>query len=189
MPKDDPNETKPPPDDAESGDAEDQSPAAEAGGVRGGGNGNGNGTDSDDDEPVGYGRPPKRYWFKPGQSGNPKGRRKGARGMKAMLRQELNAKVRVTENGKSRRITKMELMIKQLTARGAKGDFKSIAKLIDLGGHVFGMEDPVDSSAPLSPGDQAIIDALRARREASHNRAKKDFNPEDDAGDKEPDND
>ena len=34
---------------------------------------------NDDDDYVGYGRPPKKHRFKPGQSGNPAGRQKGSR--------------------------------------------------------------------------------------------------------------
>jgi hypothetical protein len=33
--------------------------------------------DDSRDEDVGYRKPPRAYQFKPGQSGNPKGRRKG----------------------------------------------------------------------------------------------------------------
>ena len=37
------------------------------------------------DEDVGYGKPPKANQFKPGKSGNPKGRPKGARSEATML--------------------------------------------------------------------------------------------------------
>ena len=48
-----------------------------------------------DDEKVGYGRPPKHSRFRKGQSGNPRSRPKGARGLKTDLRAELSERVRV----------------------------------------------------------------------------------------------
>ena len=44
---------------------------------------------SEDSRAVGYGKPPRHSQFKPGQSGNPTGKRKGARSLKADLAQEL----------------------------------------------------------------------------------------------------
>ena len=44
---------------------------------------------SDDD--VGYGKPPRSRRFKPGQSGNPKGRPKGAKNRDTILRELLNS--------------------------------------------------------------------------------------------------
>jgi len=146
-------------------DDDDLPPETEAGGAGNGGKNNDRvaAADGNDDDYVGYGHPPKRHRFPPGRSGNPNGRPKGARGMKAMLRKELNTRVRITENGKSRSVTKMEVMIKRLTEQGAKGDLKAISKLIELGAQVFGMDDEPDRSEPLSAEDQAIIDAARHR--------------------------
>lgn len=45
-------------------------------------------TDKDDCE-VGYGKPPRHSQFKPGQSGNPRGRKKGSRGLRTDLHAEL----------------------------------------------------------------------------------------------------
>lgn len=61
--------------------------------------------DGKDDYTVGYGKPPRHTRFQKGQSGNPRGRPKGARGLKADLRAELSERVRVTENGRTRRLT------------------------------------------------------------------------------------
>lgn len=120
----------------------------------------------DDDEPVGYQRPPRKHRFKPGESGNPKGRAKGAKGMKTILRKEFSERVRITENGKSRTISKMELMVKRLAEMGAKGDFKSITRLIDLGMLVFGTEDEVRAAPSLTADEQSIIDQAKKRRRA-----------------------
>lgn len=75
---------------------------------------------------VGYGKPPLHSQFKPGQSGNPKGRRKGARGFNAELDEELNQMIQVTENGRPRKIRKQTAMIKSLVAKAMKGDAKSV---------------------------------------------------------------
>lgn len=85
--------------------------------------------DSDDDE-MGYGKPPKRHQFKPGQSGNSAGRKKGARGLKTDLRAELNAKLAVTENGKTKKLRKQQVMLKALFAKALKGDVRAIELII-----------------------------------------------------------
>jgi hypothetical protein len=147
-------------------DSEDGAPLEADANAQGAGTGNGGGqsTAADDDEPVGYGRPPKKHQFKPGQSGNPKGRKKKSRGMKTLLRQELTETVRITEDGKQRSISKMELLIKRLVEQGAKGDHRSIVEAIKLGSAVFGLDDEAPASAPLSSDEAEILNDLRTRR-------------------------
>ncbi len=64
-----------------------------------------------DDDDTGYGKPPRWTRFRKGESGNPRGRPKKSRAeakppvpseADAVLRAELDRKVRVTENGKAR---------------------------------------------------------------------------------------
>lgn len=49
---------------------------------------------------IGYGKPPAGNRFKPGQSGNPKGRKKNSKNILTLLRHELEGDVVVIENGK-----------------------------------------------------------------------------------------
>jgi|SRR5580658_8291257 hypothetical protein len=74
------------------------------------------------EEKVGKGRPPLSTRFRPGQSGNPSGRSKRARDLPAIAARAFAEKVEVRENGRRRRITKLEASVKQLVNRAAGGD-------------------------------------------------------------------
>ncbi len=119
---------------------------------------------SDENYDVGYGRPPKHTQFKKGQSGNPKGRKKGARGLKTDLRAELNERIEITENGKTVKLTKQQLMVKQLAAKAIKGDVRAIGKLADLTIALLGAEDETRKAAATLPADDdAILQAWLKR--------------------------
>src|SRR3974390_2245037 len=84
---------------------------------------------------VGPGRPPKEYQFKPGQSGNPKGRRKTKSvtlDLKAMLERALSDTVTLRQGEKDRVVTKAAAGIEQLVNQYAKGDRYARRDLIDL---------------------------------------------------------
>jgi hypothetical protein len=81
---------------------------------------------------VGQGKPPEHTRFQKGQSGNPKGRRKGSKNVATLLEQVLNERVAVTENGRRKRITKLEAMLKQLANKAASGDHRAIKLLMPL---------------------------------------------------------
>lgn len=80
---------------------------------------------------VGYKKPPKATQFRSGQSGNPKGRPKGAKNFGTVIEKELNMRVEVTENGRRRKISKREAVAKQLVNKAASGDTKSIPILLN----------------------------------------------------------
>jgi hypothetical protein len=84
------------------------------------------------DYEVGYGKPPKEHRFKPGRSGNPKGRPKGSRNIKDIFKEELNSRVIVTENGRTRSMTKAAVAIRRLIDKALHGDHKSIATVLAL---------------------------------------------------------
>jgi len=88
-------------------------------------------SDWDDDEPLGYGRPPRHARFKKGQSGNPRGRPKKKRDPEpdtaalneqhAILRAEINRKVKVTEGGEVKEVSIQEAITKSQAAQAVKG--------------------------------------------------------------------
>ena len=81
---------------------------------------------------VGKGKPPKHTRFKKGQSGNPRGRRRGYKNVATLFTEVLNEKVAVTENGKRKIITKLEATIKQLVNKAASGDHRAMNLLLRL---------------------------------------------------------
>jgi len=80
---------------------------------------------------VGYRRPPPGRQFKPGQSGNPKGRPKGSRNFATAIAAELDAPIIATENGKRRTISKRQAVAKQLVNKAVAGDTKAIPLLLN----------------------------------------------------------
>ena len=120
---------------------------------------------SDKDYEVGHGRPPKHTQFKKGQSGNPKGRKKGVRGLKTDLRAEFNERIEITENGKTVKLTKQQAMLKHLIAKAIKGDVRATSKLLELAIALLGPDDEERKSTDALPtDDQAIINEFLSRQ-------------------------
>src|SRR3954471_18987975 len=78
------------------------------------------------DYEVGFRKPPNRSRFKPGQSGNPRGRPKGRKGLSALLQAELQTPIKVTEDGKAKRMTKEQAIVKRFVNELLKGDSKAL---------------------------------------------------------------
>jgi Family of unknown function (DUF5681) len=79
---------------------------------------------------VGKGRPPRSTRFKPGQSGNPRGRPKGAKSLATILHDTLNQKIEVRVKGKIRKVTALEGIAMKFVQQALKGDIKAIALLL-----------------------------------------------------------
>jgi hypothetical protein len=79
---------------------------------------------------VGYKRPPQNSQFKQGESGNRKGRPKEGKNTYAMLKEVLEQKINIKENGRDLRIPKKLAMIMQLVNKAVKGDVKAINSLL-----------------------------------------------------------
>ncbi|SFL56804.1 DUF5681 domain-containing protein [Shimia aestuarii] len=81
---------------------------------------------------VGYRKPPRHTQFKPGQSGNRKGRPKGAKGVGAMAKDTFLRKIQITENGKKKKVTILEALFRQLANGALKGEPRQLDRVLKL---------------------------------------------------------
>jgi|SRR3954453_5919008 hypothetical protein len=83
-----------------------------------------------DDYETGYGKPPKQHQFQPGQSGNRKGRPKGAKNTATLLRDILDRKIDVRTGSTLRKISVREAMLTRFAESALKGDTKAATFLL-----------------------------------------------------------
>lgn len=109
------------------------------------------------DYDVGYCKTPVHTRFKPGENRNPGAKRKRPVPLAEKLAIELTRLVTVTENGRTKKMSKEDAMIKALANRGMKGDIKVIELIIDM----------VDTAARRPDGRQgATVREVTAARAA-----------------------
>lgn len=95
---------------------------------------------------VGYGRPPTATRFRPGQSGNPKGRPKGSRNaktgevdamrLKSLIMEEAYRVIQVRDGGKTRAMSILQASLRSLGMQSAQGKQGAMCKLFELVGAV-----------------------------------------------------
>jgi hypothetical protein len=110
--------------------------------------------DSDDDD-VGYGKPPRTHQFKPGTSGNPKGRPKGAKSEATILQDLLQQKIGLNERGKTRKITLHEAILRRIVEDCLKGNTKSAAFLLN---RYQAMTSGEPEEAGLNEDEKAVLE-------------------------------
>lgn len=81
---------------------------------------------------VGYGKPPKHSQFKPGRSGNPRGRPRKTPTFNDDVKTELRSSITVLEAGERRRISKRRAIIKQHVRKALNGDVRSTELLLKI---------------------------------------------------------
>lgn len=139
------------------------------------------------DYEVGYRKPPAKHQFKKGQSGNPKGRAKGARNIWTILQEEARIVVAFSENGKPSKASKTELAIRSAMNKAVKGDLRALQIILKLfETHAPSPETVGRSAAVQTPAisrhemDREILDMLGLSEHLSPSEASSDDPPADD---------
>ena len=110
------------------------------------------------DDKTGYSKPPKHTQFKPGQSGNPKGRPKGTKNLKTDLEEELRELIVVREGGNVKTVSKQRAMLKSLTAKAVQGDPRAADIVINMMYRLLHEDEAEETSRGPSPDDKAILE-------------------------------
>lgn len=124
------------------------------------------------DYEVGYRKPPAHTRFKKGQSGNPKGRRKGTQNLATDLAEELGERIRVREGDREYWASKQRAILKALMARASKGDVRAISVLFSIAKAVKS-ESAATADEPMTDSEQEIFDRFLARHVASLSKPQK----------------
>jgi hypothetical protein len=124
------------------------------------------------DYSVGYGKPPVASRFKPGTSGNAKGRQKGSKNFKTLIKEAMTSPVLIHEGQTSRRVSKIEGVVLRQLQSALKGNDRSAMASIKMAMLVGLLEDSDKTSGEataLSTADEQILEQLRTR----HRRARR----------------
>jgi hypothetical protein len=116
-------------------------------------------------------RPPRHSQFRPGQSGNPKGRPPKSRNLKNDLLDELSERIRIREGDRHRRVSKQQALLKALVNRGLGGDVRAIASVFGMVARLI-YDTTSEAEQALEASDTAIIEDFIARRLASQSSRK-----------------
>jgi Family of unknown function (DUF5681) len=94
---------------------------------------------------IGKGKPPIASRFKPGQSGNPKGRPRGAKSrpkpmkefetMSDIIRKEAERLLTITENGRSMPLSTIKVIARAMALKAVKGDHRAQRDFLTLYGN------------------------------------------------------
>lgn len=109
---------------------------------------------------VGYGRPPREHQFRRGESGNPRGRPRGAKNESTILRGIMQRKIKNRSSESVRTISVLEGILLRITDDALKGNVKSAAFLLNrFGSMVSGELECSD----LTEDDREILETYARR--------------------------
>lgn len=120
---------------------------------------------------VGYANPPLHSRFRPGRSGNPRGRPKGSRNFKTILAAAMHEKVTIRTAKGPKRITKLEALIQKTINDALTGDVRSTRIMLAMlasAGLDSEVSDAIDavSARELSEEDGLILARYLGSRES-----------------------
>lgn len=81
---------------------------------------------------VGYGKPPIHTRFRKGESGNPRGKKKGQKSLKAVVEKVFQEKVSIRTARGTRQVTKLDALVQKLMNDALTGDAKAVVHIVRL---------------------------------------------------------
>jgi Family of unknown function (DUF5681) len=119
------------------------------------------------DYEVGYRKPPKHSRFKPGQSANPAGRKKGVANFKTDLEGTLQLPVQLSEAGKTKLVSTQQAALSRLKQKALAGDGRALDEALKLASELDNAESS-GAIGPMDAVDHAILMAFIEEVLSSH---------------------
>lgn len=121
------------------------------------------------DYEIGRGKRPRSTRFRPGQSGNPGGRKKGSLNVKTVMQAVMQSEIDVAENGRCRKVPVLQAIVLRQVQAALQGQLRAIDSLLDrYERHGDREEEQVEESAEE---DLLLLErALEARRRCQRRR-------------------
>lgn len=107
------------------------------------------GSGGGEEDKVGYRKPPKKNQYKPGQSGNLRGRPRSMHDAKDEARKALLEQVTVEIGGRKLRVTRLNALLLKQFESAEQGNPKAVQNLLKLGMALKLFEDPIDDFGDL----------------------------------------
>lgn len=108
-------------------------------------------------------RDPRTGRYKPGHCPNPKGRPRKVRTVGATISGALKAPIPITENGRRRRISKLQAAAEQIANKCAAGDLRASKIAIDIAQRAEQQAAAQSPADRLSESDEEIVERVKAR--------------------------
>jgi hypothetical protein len=116
---------------------------------------------------VGYGKPPKETQFAKGRSGNRKGRPKGSKNIATTFHEITDELIHVTENGKSRSMTKLHAIMLQMVNKAVSGDVKTAKEVLQWNQIFLNDADRGSANNPDTAKNEAVMRSFIRKVKAS----------------------
>lgn len=112
---------------------------------------------------VGFAKPPQTTQFQKGKSGNPNGRPKGAKSIASILAKMGRERVRISSNGRTRMVSKLEAVFMQLINKAASGDLKATRELLAANRLFPESTEGIEVSTAPSERDAMVLQSILTR--------------------------
>lgn len=105
-----------------------------------------------DDDRAGYRKPPKRFRFRKGRSGNPSGKLGTKKHPAVLMTKALLQPIPVKRDGRREKVTKLQAFATQLVNKATQGDYQSIRLLLSYCAWIHAeLTEPIRQHGGLPP--------------------------------------
>ena len=110
-----------------------------------------------ENDSVGYCRPPIAKQFKPGQSGNPRGRKKGVKNVAAIFNEALYRPVKIRTSAGIKTLPRIKAIVEVIMNKALAGDTAAVSRIVELAHKLGGFEFLANS---FSPNRESALERL-----------------------------